>query len=112
MAVAGMVLGVVAILLSLVPCIGVVAIGPGVLAIIFAAIAMARSKTTGEGRSMATAGIVCGIIACVWPLMWPLIFVAAAAEGGAMVQEMNRQMQQVETEPPPASEALPAERTD
>jgi hypothetical protein len=120
MAVAGLVLGIVAIVLSFVPCVGIVAIAPGVLAVILAAVGLSQSKKTGKGKGMATAGIICGIIACVWAPIYTFVIVAAAAKAGGsqMVEEMNRQMQQIQTQqmpapaPAPAPTPAPAEGTD
>jgi len=72
MAIVGLILGILGIILSFVPCIGVWAIVPGVLGIIFSALGM--KKVEGKGmallkQSLATsgteaiAGLVLSIIA-------------------------------------------------
>ena len=59
MAIVGLVAGILGIILSFVPCIGVWAIVPGVAGIIFSAIGMKKV----EGKGMAIAGLILSIIA-------------------------------------------------
>ncbi|MBA2610631.1 MAG: hypothetical protein H0U95_01580 [Bacteroidetes bacterium] len=60
--IAGLVLGILAAIISFVPCLGVWAILPGVIGLILSAISM---KQAGSGpKGMAIAGLICSIIAC------------------------------------------------
>jgi drug/metabolite transporter (DMT)-like permease len=64
LAVAGGVIGIVALVLSFIPFIDFFAVILGVLAIIFGAIGNSRARRLGgASRGMAITGIVCGIIA-------------------------------------------------
>jgi len=59
MAIVGLIVGILGIILSFVPCIGVWAIVPGLLGVIFSALGMKKV----EGKGMAIAGLVLSIIA-------------------------------------------------
>jgi hypothetical protein len=70
LAVASMVLGIVAV----VPCFWVLQI-PGLLAIIFSAIALSQFKqnpTKYTGRGMAVAGLVLGLVSIAFVVFWVL----------------------------------------
>ena len=84
MAIAGLVLGIVAIVLSFVPCINWFAVLPAVLGIIFSAIGLSQAKKTGKGKGQAIAGLVLSILALIWVPIYMLVFLAAA--GGAATE--------------------------
>jgi len=84
MAVAGLVLGILAIVISLIPCVGVFAIIPAILGIIFSAVALGQAKKAGQGKGMAMAGLILSIVAIIWvPIFVFLIMGALAAAGAA-----------------------------
>ena len=82
MAVAGLVLGIVAIVLSFIPCVNLFGFLPAVLGLIFSIIGLSKAKKTGEGKGMSVAGLICSILALVWIPIYVFIFLAAA--GGAV----------------------------
>ena len=80
MAVAGMILGIVAIVLSFVPCINLISLLPAVVGLVLSILGLVKSKKTGSGRGMAIAGLVLCILALIWvPLFFFLILGAASA---------------------------------
>lgn len=83
MAVAGLVLGIVAIVLSFIPCIGILAIIPAVLGIIFSIMGLSQAKKTGQGKGMAIAGLILSILAIAWVPIFVLIIMGGAAAAGA-----------------------------
>lgn len=60
--IAGLVLGILAAIISFIPCLGMWAILPGVIGIVLSAISMKQAGTGAKG--MAIAGLVCSIIGC------------------------------------------------
>lgn len=81
MAIAGMVCGIVAIVLSFIPCIGILSIIPAILGIIFSIIGLVQSKKTGEGKGMAIAGLVLSILAIIWIPIFVFVIMGGAAAG-------------------------------
>lgn len=89
MAVAGLVLGIVSIVLSFIPCINWSAILPAIVGIVLSSVGLAQSKKTGEGKGMATAGLVLSIIAIVWvPIYILMIMGAIGAAASSALQGM------------------------
>lgn len=80
MPIAALVLGIIGLVLSLVPCLGMYAMPLTVLAVILGALGMKAAT----GRGMAIAGLVCGIIGtCVagwW--IYAYLTVKSASEDG------------------------------
>ena len=60
--IAGFVLGVWAIVLSFIPCLGMYAIFPGVVGIILSCISIKQASGAGAPKGLAIAGLVCAII--------------------------------------------------
>jgi hypothetical protein len=67
MAIAALVLGILGIVLFFIPFVGMI---PGILGIVFGAVALRAVKRGGAGRGMAIAGLVCGAIGTVICLIW------------------------------------------
>ncbi|MEZ4403054.1 MAG: DUF4190 domain-containing protein [Kofleriaceae bacterium] len=90
MPVAALVLGIVGLVLSLVPCLGMYAMPLTLLAAIFGYLGM--KKPTGRG--MAIAGMVCGIIGTAIAAWWIYAYltVKKAAEDGA--QQLKEDLEQ------------------
>ena len=83
MAVAELVLGIVAIVLSFIPCIGILAIIPAILGIIFSIMGLSQAKKTGQGKGMAIAGLILSILAIAWVPIFVLLIMGATATAGA-----------------------------
>ncbi len=62
--IAGLVLGIIAAIVSFIPCLGTFALIPGIIGIILSAISMAQANKAGAAKGMAVAGLVCSIVGC------------------------------------------------
>jgi hypothetical protein len=60
--VAGLVLGILAAVLSFVPCLGMYAIIPGVVGLILSVISIIQANKAGAAKGMAIAGLVCSLV--------------------------------------------------
>lgn len=76
-AIAGLVTGIVALLLSFIPCFGGAAILIGAAAIVFGAVAVSRANATNSPKGMGIAGVSLGSLAAVIGILW-MIFVVGA----------------------------------
>jgi uncharacterized membrane protein len=66
MAIAGLVCGIVALVFSIVPFIGMLLTpAPAILGIVFGAIGIAQANKGGAHKRLAIAGVVCGALALV-----------------------------------------------
>lgn len=99
MGAAALVLGILTILVSFIPCVGVAAIFLGVLAIIFGIISYMTAKKGNASTGMPIAGLILGIVGTIFASMWILFFVVAANadplpdenEIGTMLDSINEE---------------------
>lgn len=76
MGVAALVLGIIGLLLSLIPLLGIYAAPLTVLAVILGIVGIRKP----QGRGMAIAGLVCGVLGCIVVALWLLLFGRASSE--------------------------------
>jgi hypothetical protein len=62
--IAGMVLGIVAVIFSFVPCLGVYALIPGLIGLVLSIVSFVQANKAGAAKGMAIAGIVCSLVGC------------------------------------------------
>lgn len=60
----GMILGIVAVVLSFIPCLGMYALIPGVIGLILSIVSISQAGKVGAPKGMAIAGIACSIVGC------------------------------------------------
>ena len=86
MGVASLVIGIISIVLSFIPCVNWFALVPSIVGIILGAVGLSKAKKANEPTGCATAGLVLNIISCVWIVVWGALLGAAA---GAVATELN-----------------------
>ncbi|MCY3802255.1 MAG: hypothetical protein OXG46_11845 [Chloroflexi bacterium] len=77
MGIAGMILGILAIIFVWIPIVGVIAWPLIIIGLPLSAIGFAQNRKRGEGSGMAIAGIVMNIIALVIAILWTVFFAVA-----------------------------------
>ena len=99
MPVAALVLGIVGLLLSLVPCLGMWALPLTLLAIIFGALGLKKEEgKEKKGKGMAIAGLICGIIGSLIASWWIYAIFALKGELNDPNSEFNQGVQQMQKE--------------
>ena len=93
-----MIVGIVAIICSFIPCFSFWAILLGILAIIFGAISMNQDKKGNGKKGMAKAGLILGIIATIFAIAWYILIImpAAAALSSPEMLEALEQLENVQ----------------
>ena len=86
MGVASLVLGIITIVLSFIPCVNWFAFVPAVLGIVLGAVGISSAKKNNAPKGTAVAGLVLNILSCVWIVIAGLLFTAAAA---GVAEEFN-----------------------
>jgi hypothetical protein len=76
--VAGFVLGLIALILSFIPCLGMYAVVPGVIAIIFSAIAFSQANRANAPRGLIIAALIISITGTLIA-SWQLVMIQRAA---------------------------------
>ncbi|MES2681342.1 MAG: hypothetical protein V4635_15715 [Bacteroidota bacterium] len=62
--IAGLVLGILAAIISFIPCLGTFALIPGIIGIILSAISMVQANKAAASKGIAIAGLICSIVGC------------------------------------------------
>ncbi|MGZ3900691.1 MAG: hypothetical protein ACXVNQ_09710 [Bacteroidia bacterium] len=78
MGIAGMILGIVAIIVSFVPCFGWWAVVLAVVGVVLSAISLTQANKAGASKGMAIAGLICSILAIVIGSIWIYIMTKGA----------------------------------
>ncbi|MDI1355935.1 MAG: hypothetical protein PSX36_13520 [bacterium] len=78
--IAGLVLGIIALVFAFIPCIGLFSLLPGIVGLILSLISFNQSKKARASRSTATAGLVCSLVACALAC-WQLYVLSKASTG-------------------------------
>lgn len=60
--IAGLVLGILAAILSFVPCLGMYAVFPGIIGLVLSIISIMQASKAGAAKGMAIAGLVCSLV--------------------------------------------------
>jgi hypothetical protein len=60
--IAGLVLGILAAIVSFVPCLGMYAMFPGIIGLVLSIISIIQANKAGAAKGMAIAGLVCSIV--------------------------------------------------
>ncbi len=92
MPVAALVIGIIGLILSLVPCLGMYALPLTLLGVIFGALGMKKEK----GKGMAIAGLICGVIGTLIAGWWVYAYLTIKAEVEDPNSELNKGIEQVE----------------
>jgi hypothetical protein len=93
--IAGLVLGILAAIISFIPCLGFWAVVPGVIAIILSAISLSQAGKAGASKGLAIAGLVCGIVGTVIACWWGYAVASAASQlkDSGILDSLNHAMQ-------------------
>jgi hypothetical protein len=93
--IAGLVLGILAAIISFIPCLGTWAIVPGIIAIILSAISLSQASKAGASKGLAIAGLVCGIVGtAIAGWQWYAFASAAhAIKESGMLDSLNHMME-------------------
>lgn len=78
LAVAGMILGILSVLLF---CMWFLALPAGIVAVVLSVYGRKRSQQNGEGGGMATAGLVLGITGTLFSALMVVLFIVSQATG-------------------------------
>jgi DNA-directed RNA polymerase subunit RPC12/RpoP len=77
--IAGFVCGIVAIVISFIPCMGLLALGPALAGIICSIIGLVKAKSRNRKKGLAIAGLICSVLAVIWIPLYIFVFVGGTA---------------------------------
>lgn len=100
LAIAGLVLGIVGVIMAFIPCIGwLFAIVMGIIGATLSGIGLSSAAKLGSGKGMAIAGLVLSIIAILWAPVWIFVIVGSAARTVQQAVQQAAQNQQFQFQP-------------
>lgn len=79
--IAGLVLGILAAIISFIPCLGMYAFIPGFIGLILSLISFVQANKAGATKGLAIAGIVCSVIGCSIAA-WQYVQITSAVKEG------------------------------
>lgn len=95
MGVASLVLGILALIVAWVPCVGVYALLFSVIGLILGAIGMVKAKKTGEGKGLSIAGFVCNVVATAIAIYWCVIIGGAAVAANDISNDIKKSKSEI-----------------
>lgn len=90
---AGLVVGIVALFFSFVPCLGLWAIVPGIVGVILSAMSMSQASKAGVPKGMAIGGLVCSIIAIAIAIYWMVVTFYVVNKSPELMQEIQKELE-------------------
>ncbi len=88
--VAGLVIGILAVILALIPCIGRIAIIPGVIALALSLVAFSQANKGNGGKGVIIGALVVSIIAISVGIIQIVFFAAVSTEGGNIKNKIEK----------------------
>ena len=87
--IAGLVLGIIALIISFIPCIGLYALVPGIIAIVLSAVALSQAKSANAAKGLIIAALVISIIGTAIAALQGLVFKSALTFGKTMAEQVK-----------------------
>ena len=86
--VAGLVLGILSLFMAFIPCVGVIAIGPGVIAIVLSIVGLVQANKNNGAKGINIAALVISAIGTIIACLWLFIFVGIASLDEGQIEDM------------------------
>ena len=96
--VAGLVIGILAVILALIPCIGWIAIIPGVIALALTLVAFSQANKGNGSKGVIIGALVVSIIAISIGIIQIIFFAVVATEGGDILNKIEKVAKEFEDE--------------
>ncbi len=89
--IASLILGIVALLIAFIPCIGLFALIPGIVAIVLATTGLSQANKANGAKGINVAGLVVSILGTAIAVVWLLVFAAGGAllKGGRFMDKIK-----------------------
>jgi lysylphosphatidylglycerol synthetase-like protein (DUF2156 family) len=98
MGIAALVLGIVGVLVSFIPCVGIIAIIFGLLAIVFGAIGVLQARNNNVSATLPQAGFILGVLSIVIVIVVMVFIVAKVSSNIKEKDEKDKITQEFDSE--------------
>ncbi|HYX08368.1 MAG TPA: hypothetical protein VE912_16675 [Bacteroidales bacterium] len=79
--IAGLVLGIIALIIAFIPCVGLAALIPGAIAVVLSAIGLSQANKGNGAKGLIIAALVVSIVGTSVAAVWGIFFATVAKEG-------------------------------
>ena len=86
--VAGLVLGILCLFMAFIPCVGVIAIGPGVVAIVLSIVGLVQANKNNGSKGINIAALVVSGLGTLIACLWLFIFVGIASLDDDQIEDI------------------------
>ena len=77
---AALITSIVTIVLAVIPCIGIIAIIPGIIAVILATVGLSQASRSNMPKGTLTASLIIGVVAIIISVSWGIFFAGKIAK--------------------------------
>lgn len=91
MAIAALILGICAIVFSIIPCTWFVGLPCAILAVIFGIVGLKKVKTTGKGKGSSLTGLILGTISLLIAIVWIVLSIVVTESASSFADEFKRE---------------------
>jgi hypothetical protein len=92
--IAGLILGVIALLIAFIPCIGVLAVVPGAIALILSVIGLTQANRGDGSKGLVVAALVLSALSVVVAIAWGIFFAGSATIFNRISNEIKTELEQ------------------
>ena len=86
--VAGLVLGILCFFMAFIPCVGVIAIGPGVVAIVLSIVGLIQASKNNGAKGINIAALIVSGIGTLIACLWLFLFVGIASLDDDQIEDL------------------------
>ncbi len=96
--IAGLVVGLLALILAFIPCVGVVAIGPGAIAIVLSVVGLIQANQGNGAKGLIIAALVVSILATSIAAIWGIVIGGISRDTKRFTERVERVVERTERE--------------
>ncbi|MFW6218971.1 MAG: DUF4190 domain-containing protein [Bacteroidota bacterium] len=92
--IAGLVLGIIAVIVSFIPCVGLIALVPGLVGIVLSAIGLNQANKGNGAKGLIIAALVISIIGTSVAVVWGVFLGGVAKEGSVFKNKIEKTLEE------------------
>ncbi len=96
--IAGLVVGLLALILAFIPCVGVIAIGPGAIAIVLSVVGLIQANQGNGAKGLIIAALVVSIVATGIAAVWGIVIGGITRDSHRFTERVERMVERTDRE--------------
>jgi len=86
--VAGLILGILCLFMAFIPCVGVIAIGPGIIAVVLSIVGLVQANKNNGAKGINIAALIISALGTLIACIWLFVFVGIASLDEDQIENM------------------------